>query len=65
MSNTWAIFIPLANSGKHRTVNRNITTWEWDDKAHAVAGEQNKQTTEEKTFTCKVRFSATWWIRLV
>lgn len=28
-------------------------------KAHAVAGEQIKQTTEEKTFTYKVRFSAT------
>lgn len=28
-------------------------------KVHAVAGEQNKQTTEEKTFTCKVRFTAT------
>lgn len=34
-------------------------------KAHAVAGEQIKQTTEEKTFTCKVRFSATRLIRLV
>lgn len=34
-------------------------------ETHAVAGEQIKQTTEEKTFTCKIRFSATQWIRLV